>query len=378
LTNAEFKHIINLFSPIKQQFTEDRMTQPIDIVISFDTTGSMYPCLAEVRRKVDETAQRLFKEIPNLRIGIIAHGDYCDRHIYVTKHLALTTDPTAVSYFVKNVERTGGGDAPECYELVLHEAHTKIKWTPGSQRVLVMIGDDVPHPKAHNPGKLDWKEEANKLLNEGVLIHGVQALNNRHAAPFYKEISDITGGFNLRLAQFNEVTELLLAVAYQQVSPEALQGYEDEVVTQKKMTRTMSDIFAKLSKRDPVNGRYRKVDTRAVDAGRFQQILVDSDKAIQALVEEQGMVFQRGRGFYEFTKRETIQAKKEVVILDNDTGDMYEGDAAREVLGLPVGSSIDISPNAAGFDRAKYKVFVQSTSNNRKLLAGTTFLYEAS
>jgi len=353
------------------------MTQPIDIVISFDTTGSMYPCLAEVRRKVDETAQRLFKEIPNLRVGIIAHGDYCDSRIYVTKHLALTSDPTAVSYFVKNVERTGGGDAPECYELVLHEAATKVKWTPDSKRVLVMIGDDLPHPKAHNPGRLDWKEEAAKLTDLGVLIHGVQALNNNYAKQFYAEIANISGGFNLRLAQFNEVTEMLIAVAYQQVSPEALQGYEDEVVTQKKMTRTMSDIFAKLSKRDPVNGRYRKVDTRAVDASRFQQILVDSDKAIQALVEEQGMVFQRGRGFYEFTKRETIQAKKEVVILDTETGDMYEGDAAREVLGLPVGASIDISPTAAGFDRVKYKVFVQSTSNNRKLLGGTTFLYEA-
>lgn len=354
------------------------MSQPIDIVISFDTTGSMYPCLAEVRRKVDQTAARLFKEIPNLRVGIVAHGDYCDSHIYVTKHLQLTDDPTAVSYFVKNVEPTGGGDAPECYELVLHEAHSKIKWTDGSKRVLVMIGDDVPHPKAHNPKKLDWKEEAAKLTDQGVLIHGVQALNRgSYANQFYSQLAEISGGFHLKLAQFNEVTELLLAVAYQQVSPEALQGYEEEVVTQKKMTRTMADIFAKVSNRDPASGRYRKVDTRAVAAGRFQQIDVDHDQAIQALVEDMGLIFQRGRGFYEFTKRETIQAKKEVIILDTETGDMYEGEAAREVLGLPVGSSIDISPKNAGFDRVKYKVFVQSTSNNRKLIGGTTFLYEA-
>jgi hypothetical protein len=353
------------------------MTQPIDIVISFDTTGSMYPCLAEVRRKVDETTKRLFKEIPNLRIGIVAHGDYCDSRIYVTKHLQLTDDPTAVSYFVKNVEATGGGDAPECYELVLHEVANQMKWAKDSKRLLIMIGDEVPHPVAHNPKRLDWRKEAQSLLNEGVLIHGVQALNNRHAESFYSELASITGGFHLRLAQFNEATDLLMAAAYQQVSPEALQSYEDELVSKKKMTRSMSSVFSKLSNRDPSTGRYRKVDSRAVAAGRFQQIEVDVDQAIQALVESNGLVFQRGRGFYEFTKRETIQATKEVIILDNETGDMYEGDAAREVLGLPSGSSIDISPRNAGFDRTKYKVFVQSTSNNRKLIGGTTFLYEA-
>lgn len=346
----------------------------IEIVFSFDTTGSMYPCLSQVRRTIDQTAERLFKEIPGLKIGIIAHGDYCDEHSkYVTKHLALTNDPIAVSYFVKNVEATHGGDAPECYELVLHEAQS-LNWSEDSKRVLVIIGDDIPHAPAHNPKRLNWRDEVTKLTNKGILVHGVQCLNRGHATSFYKEIANLSGGFHLNLNQFSESTELLMAVAYQQQGAEALQKYEDEIVSSKKMTRSMSDIFAKL-RRDPNNGRYRTVDARAVPAGRFQQIAVDSDHEIRELVESNGLVFQKGRGFYEFTKRETIQAKKEVIILDQETGDMYEGDAAREVLGLPSGASVDISPN---FDRNKYKVFVQSTSVNRKLKGGTIFLYEAS
>jgi hypothetical protein len=354
------------------------MDQLTEIVFSFDTTGSMYPCLSEVRRNVDQTAARLFKEVTNLRIGVVCHGDYCDKSTsYVTKHLGLTNDPNAVSYFVKNVERTGGGDAPECYELVLNEVATKVNWTPGSKRLLVLIGDDVPHAPAHNPGRLDWRKELSTLTGMGVLVHGVQALNRGHATSFYKELATATGGFHLNLSQFNEATELLLAVTYQQVSPEALSAYEEEVVTKKKMTRSMADIFSRLSKRDPSTGRFRKVDARAVNAGRFQQIDVDIDVAIKDLVELNGLVFERGRGFYEFTKRETIQKTKEVVIMDVNSGDMYQGDAARDVLGLPHGSNIDISPRNAGFDRSKYKVFVQSTSNNRKLIGGTTFLYEA-
>ena len=76
---------------------------------------------------------------------------------------------------------TGGGDWEECYELVLNETREKLSWTPGTQRSLVMIGDAIPHRPSYpmNKKKLDWKVEAQKLLNEvGVKIYAVQALNN--------------------------------------------------------------------------------------------------------------------------------------------------------------------------------------------------------
>src|SRR5712672_1703594 len=99
------------------------MATPIEVVFSFDTTGSMYPCLTQVRRHVKGTVTRLFKEIPGIRIGVIAHGDYCDeRTSYVTSRIDLCDDPDAICNFVEQVGPTGGGDTPECYELVLAEA----------------------------------------------------------------------------------------------------------------------------------------------------------------------------------------------------------------------------------------------------------------
>jgi hypothetical protein len=86
----------------------------IEIVFSFDTTGSMYPCLTQVRRKLNNTIARLLNEIPGIRIGIIAHGDYCDAgSTYVTKHFDLSGDVKQICNFVETVEATGGGDAPE-------------------------------------------------------------------------------------------------------------------------------------------------------------------------------------------------------------------------------------------------------------------------
>ncbi len=66
------------------------ISENIEVVFNFDTTGSMYPCLTQVRRKTKNTVTRLMDEIPIIRIGIIAHGDYCDeRSTYVTKRFDL-------------------------------------------------------------------------------------------------------------------------------------------------------------------------------------------------------------------------------------------------------------------------------------------------
>lgn len=349
------------------------MTKPIDIVFSFDTTGSMYPCLSVVRRQIAETVKVLFKDIPNLRIGMIAHGDYCDSRIYVTKHLQLTADENALAYFVNNVERTGGGDFPECYELVLHEAQS-FAWAPEASKLLVVIGDATPHPPAHNPKRLDWREEVKKLTTQGVLVHGVQCLNHgRESDNFYQALADLSGGIRVRLAQFNDAVEAIKAIAYNQYSPEALVAYEEQLVTEKKMTRSLDAVFSALSRRDPKTGRFRKVDARSVDMGRFQAVRVDHDTPIKELVESIGAEFEKGRGFYQFTKREEIQGYKQIILMDNESGDMFEGAAAREVLGLPAEGTIKMTPSFG----EKWTVFVQSTSVNRKLIGGTKFLYEA-
>src|SRR6266700_776935 len=158
---------------------ETTAINPIDVVISFDTTGSMYPVLTQVRRKVKAAVNRLMEELPGIRIGIIAHGDYCDPdQTYVTQHLNMTHDTAAITDFVEHTQATGGGDAPECYELVLHEAQ-ELAWRPEATHVFVLIGDDVPHPPAANPQHLNWQTKIPALTAHGISVYPVQALNRR-------------------------------------------------------------------------------------------------------------------------------------------------------------------------------------------------------
>jgi hypothetical protein len=344
----------------------------IEVVFSFDTTGSMYPCLTQVRRKLKETISRLLNEIPGIRIGIIAHGDYCDADkTYVTKIFDLSGDVNEICHFVQNVEATGGGDAPECYELVLHQAQ-RLSWTPTNSKTLVVIGDDIPHAPAQTPQKLNWRDELKVLINEGITVHGVQALNRSHATLFYRELAEKSGGYHLNLDQFSYITDLFLAVCYQQSSDEQLQNYEQEIINQGRMNRGLNKMFNTLLERTETTNLYAPSELKAVAPGRFQVLEIDADIPIKAFVLENGLTFKTGRGFYEFTKTETIQAKKEIILMDRKTGDFFAGEAVRELLGIPQGETVRIRPNSI----EKYIIFVQSTSANRKLIAHTKFLYE--
>ncbi|MBI4434021.1 VWA domain-containing protein [Candidatus Uhrbacteria bacterium] len=345
-----------------------------DLALSMDTTGSMYPCNTQLRRSVEEMVRRLFRDIPKLRIAITAHGDYCDaKSTYVTRTLDFSTDVEAICGFVRSVGPTGGGDAPECYELVLHEARA-LQWQAGNLKALVMVGDDVPHEKSYpqNTKRIDWRNELKLLLEAGIRVYGVHAMPGirAHSKHFYEEIARVTGGYYLTLDQFAAITDIIMAVCYQQGGAPHLAAFQEEVQRGKRMTRNMAQVFQSLGG-DPVAVEDRP-GLVPVPAGRFQVMAVDADQSIRDYVKAQGLRFQAGRGFYEFMKTETIQERKEVVLRDRATGDMYSGDEARRMIGVPPGTRGRLKPTAI----AQYMVFVQSTSYNRKLIGGTQFLYE--
>ena len=70
-----------------------------------------------------------------------------------------------------------------------------------------------------------------------------------------------------------------------------------------------------------------------VDPSRFQVLRVHSRCSIKQFVLENSLIFKTGRGFYEFTKPEVVSHKKEVVLVDRATGDMFTGREAAEMIG---------------------------------------------
>jgi len=365
------------------------MSQSTDIVISFDTTGSMYPCLTQVREEAKALTNKLFKEIPDLRVGIIAHGDYCDKdRYYVTKIFDLSNDKNEVTRFISDVGPTQGGDTPECYELVLHQARM-LTWRAGSTRSLVMIGDDVPHTPGYklNTKNLDWKNELKCLQEMNINIHGVHCMpySNRHSKYFWQEIASMTKGYYLTLDQLGNVTDLLTGLIYKQSGQDDyLITFEQELKNRRRMSSNMTSNFDKLRGRKTTKTsprRYSSSDTSdellPVIPDRFQVMKVNKTVDIKGLVEYNlgHGTFSKGAGFYQFgSKSVTVQPYKQVVLVERDTGEMWTGKAARKILKLSDYENTELYPRDV--DLHKYRVFIQSTSVNRKLFAGEDFLYE--
>lgn len=347
-------------------------TDPIDVVISFDTTGSMSSVLAQVRQKIKQTVERLMGELPDIHIGIIVHGDYCDASsTYVTRHLDLTQDTLGITDFVEHTPATGGGDAPECYELVLHEAR-ELSWRPEAKRVLVMIGDDVAHEAHDNPGHLDWRAEVAALAASGISIYAVQALNHRNAKAFYRSMAETSGGYHLSLGQFSEITAMLIAICYRQHTDIKLLTYEQELQREGRMSRSLKRAFATMRGHTPTAEEGSAEELHSVPAERFQVLEVAEPEPIKAFVQRNGLTFKTGKGFCEFKRTETIQASKQIILQDRATGDLFSGARARALLGLPAGETVRIRPAHL----TDYRVFIQNKSHNRKLRRGTHLLYE--
>ena len=375
-----------------------------DVAFSFDTTGSMYACVGQVRRQIKEIAAELIDKIPGMRICIIAHGDYCDeKSTYLMKFIDFTNDKKKIEDFVTQTGNTGGGDAPEAYEYVLREAQ-KLSWDSEKCRALVMIGDDSPHPADQNPYKIDWRTEVKELHSMGVNIYSIQCLNRGHGQikTFWRQMASMSNGYHLYLDQFSSITQIMTAICYKQVGNKELQNYQERLtdelggmtVAMKQMfdvmlgNKKIEEVEEENNKRynwgGPAKEKKARVVGKEVEVGegedlrpcppaRFQICKVDKEIDIKRFAIENGLEFKAGRGFYEFTKSEIISKKKEIVLQKIDTGEIFEGVAARKMLGLVDYDEKSKVPLSKVKD---YKIFIQSTSYNRKLMKGTSFLYE--
>lgn len=123
---------------------------------------------------------------------------------------------------------------------------------------------------------------------------------------------------------------------------------------------TAAQAKAAKQKLDDVQGDFKQMTVRTQDP-----------KTIQDFIESRGLGFRKGAAFYQLSKSETVQAAKEILLREVKTGAIYGGSQARGILGLPANVDVKVKPA----DHGDWDVFVQSTSNNRKLMPGTNLLY---
>ncbi|ELU05020.1 hypothetical protein CAPTEDRAFT_195062 [Capitella teleta] len=314
-----------------------------EVVICFDTTGSMGACIKEVCKHAPDVFQHLFNDYPDLRIAPFAHGDYIDRFKYVTTFTDFTKDAWTIKDWMDGVETTYGGDWEECYELALHE----LSWTSETKRSLVMIGDAIPHEPHLSEAKLDWQAELDALVNDlGVRVYAVQHGSNNLAKEFWHSLAHRSGGKHLILKDFTDATDMLVGICHREYGIDNLKKFIEDVELREKakgftdLKKTVSEIFQELSTEDnaPSILREDSVVGKTVDFAKVKRRLAE--------MEEEETAKKK--------KEEEEEEKEEVVIapIDKDASSRKrkmapaEGESGTPVKqGKPLSAEEDLRVN---------------------------------
>ena len=174
------------------------------MVIAFDTTGSMAAYIDDVRHQVAEMIPRIFKDNEDLRLGIVAFGDYCDmvnRDSFGDAYqcIPLTDNENDIIKFVKESKDTSGGDGDEFYEMVLKKIIDESPWREDSSKAILLIADADPHEVGYTyrdyvvGNQIDWRIEAKKAADMKIKVDTVSICGR----PWYKELSAMTNGISV-------------------------------------------------------------------------------------------------------------------------------------------------------------------------------------
>lgn len=231
------------------EFSQKRRSANLDIAFIFDTTGSMYSYLTEVRSQLSRIIGEVNQVTVNSNMAVIAYGDYCDANTtYVTKTLDLTSDFQNVQTFVNQVQATGGGDAPEAVEEALFQAN-QLNWRPDSNRAVVLIGDAPPHGVVDSLSNSlyghDYKVETAALSQKNVKIYAVQCGRDSSTEQVFRWLSSQTNGIYLNLENISDLVDLLIGVCMKEVG--LLESYTQKLQSDKLMTESKSRLLKQLN-----------------------------------------------------------------------------------------------------------------------------------
>lgn len=223
-----------LIKPKVKESTTTSSDGRFDMVIAFDTTGSMSSYISAVKKHVKELIPKLFKQNPDLRIGIVAFGDYCDMTSKdefgkAYQVCELTDDENKLIEFITKAQRTFGGDNDEFYELVIKKIVEETNWRENSTKAVLLIADATPHEVGYSyrdriiNNQIDWKKEAKKAAEKGIKFDTLTI----DKTEWYKELSSITNGVSVPFSTSSKTSQLIEAAALARGGEKTIGLYKD-------------------------------------------------------------------------------------------------------------------------------------------------------
>jgi von Willebrand factor type A domain-containing protein len=177
-----------------------------------------------------------------------------------------------------------------------------------------------------------------------------------------RELETFFGAFAGNVTEWETTTKGLSAYTGQTIG--ALSGYM--ATRSQGITMTKSFFQPDLSTVDSKQVRKSLDDL----THNFKRLPVKKECDIKPFVEEATKrPYAVGTAFYELTKKEKVQRQKDLLLLERSNNKIFGG-PTRQFIGLPNDDLVVVDPGNHG----DWRIFVQSTSTNRKLVRGTDLL----
>jgi len=173
----------------------------VEVVFCLDTTGSMGGLIDAAKKKIWAICNQIAggNPSPNLKVGLVAFRDRGDE--YITKVIDLTDDLDAIHTHLMGFRAAGGGDTPESVNQALHEAVTKIKWSPNKKtlKIIFLVGDAPPH--MDYPDDVKYPDSCKLAVKNDIIINTIQCGRLPDTEKFWKDICRLAEGSYVQIDQ---------------------------------------------------------------------------------------------------------------------------------------------------------------------------------
>jgi uncharacterized protein YegL len=160
----------------------------LDVVIVFDSTGSMSGEINEVKDKIQRIGNTLLALVPKARLSLCTYRDSTDN--YVVKGIPLTGDIRKLEYFLRDIEAGGGGDHPEAVYAGMKWALANNQFRPSARKVILIFGDAPPHADQ----QAACVQTAEKFRSQEKGVVSTVTCRERSPMPEFYAIADAGGG----------------------------------------------------------------------------------------------------------------------------------------------------------------------------------------
>ncbi|MFN0017851.1 MAG: VWA domain-containing protein [Pirellulaceae bacterium] len=187
----------------------------LDIVICFDSTGSMGGEIDQVKKQISKIATTLFKLVPKARISLVTYKDKEDKD--VVRILQLTSNLQEMQSWLSKVEAGGGGDHPEAVDEGLSWAIKQNQFRSAARKVILIFGDAPPHSE-RNGNQESGQERCEKLAKsfkgqEKGIVSTVTCRNGKPMDEFYS-IAMAGGGEAFISEDQREIMQQLMVLVF--------------------------------------------------------------------------------------------------------------------------------------------------------------------